>query len=71
MSQSRRMSLIETCASIAIGFVVSLAITAVVMPAYGHHVTLGQNLQITAIFTVASVARGYLVRRAFNRWGLR
>lgn len=71
MSQSRRMSLLETCASIAIGFVVSLAITAVVMPAYGHHVTLGQNLQITAIFTVASIVRGYLVRRAFNRWGLR
>ena len=69
MSQSRRMSLIETCASIAIGFVVSVIITAVVMPAYGHHVTLADNIQITLIFTVASIARGYLVRRAFNRWG--
>ena len=69
MSQSRRMSLIETCASIAIGFVVSVIITAVVMPAYGHHVTLADNIQITLIFTVASIARGYLVRRVFNRWG--
>lgn len=69
MRQSRRMSLIETCASIAIGFVVSVIITAVVMPAYGHHVTLADNIQITLIFTVASIARGYLVRRAFNRWG--
>lgn len=68
MSQSRRMSLIETCTSIGIGFVVSVVITAIVMPAYGHHVTMGENLQMTAIFTVASIARGYLVRRAFVRW---
>ena len=58
--QSRLHSLLETLASIAIGFVVSLGITAVVLPAYGH---------ATAIFTIASIARGYLVRRAFVRWG--
>ena len=69
MSQSRLSSLAETCLSIAIGFVVSLAITAVVLPAYGHAVTFSQNLQITGIFTIASIARGYLVRRAFVRWG--
>jgi Mg/Co/Ni transporter MgtE len=68
MSQSRRMSLIETCVSIGIGFVVSVIITAVVMPAYGHDVTLADNIQITLIFTVASILRGYLVRRAFVRW---
>ena len=69
MSQSRSMSLIETCTSIAIGFVVSVIITALVMPAYGHDVTLADNIQITLIFTVASIVRGYLVRRAFVRWG--
>lgn len=68
MSQTRRMSLVETCVSIAIGFVVSVAITAVVMPLYGHDVTFSQNIQITLIFTVASVLRGYLVRRAFVKW---
>lgn len=68
MSQSRRMSLVETCVSIAIGFIVSVIITAVVMPAYGHHVTFSENIQITLIFTVASIARGYLVRRAFVKW---
>lgn len=71
MSQSRRMSMLETCASIVIGFCVSVAITAVVMPAYGHPVTLGDNVQITAIFTVASILRGYMLRRAFNRWAAR
>ena len=39
--------------------------------AYSHPVSFGQNLQITGIFTVASIARGYFVRRAFNRWGMR
>lgn len=67
MSQSRIHSLLETCASIGIGFVASVVITALVMPAYGHAVSLGDNIQITAIFTVASVARGYWVRRWFNR----
>ena len=71
MSQSRLSSLTETVVSIAIGFFVSVVITAVVMPAYGHNVTLGENLQITAIFTVASIVRGYYVRRLFNRIGSR
>jgi len=65
MSQTRRMSLIEPSASIAIGFVVSVVITAIVMPAYGHAVSLVDNVQITLIFTVASIVRGYYVRRMF------
>lgn len=69
MRQTRIMSLIETLASLIIGFAVSVIITAIVMPAYGHDVALSDNIQITAIFTVASVARGYLVRRAFVKWG--
>ncbi|CAB4135055.1 hypothetical protein UFOVP275_60 [uncultured Caudovirales phage] len=66
MSQSKAKSLIETCTNIAIGFVVSLLLTALVFPAYGHSVSLADNLQITAIFTVASILRGYFVRRWFN-----
>ena len=71
MSQSRLHSLLETCASIAIGFVVSVIITAIVMPAYGHRVSFGDNIQITAIFTVASIVRGYYVRRLFNHLHMR
>lgn len=67
--QSRAASLFETCASVAIGFAVSVVITALVMPAYGHDVTLLDNLQITAIFTAASIARGYFVRRIFENLG--
>lgn len=66
--QSKRGSLIETLINVAIGFVVSMLLTAVVFPAYGHAVSFGQNLQITVIFTVASVIRGYVVRRWFNSY---
>ena len=69
--QSRLHSLLETLSSIAIGFFVSLGITAVVLPAYGHQVTWGDNIQITAIFTVASIVRGYAVRRLFVWLGSR
>ena len=71
VDQSRLHSLLETLASIAIGFCVSLCITAVVLPAYGHSVTFRHNLEITAIFTVASILRGYAVRRAFVWMGRR
>lgn len=66
MGQSRLHSLSETLSSIAVGFVVSLLLQAVVLPLYGHHITLSQNVQITVIFTVASVLRTYAMRRLFN-----
>ncbi len=67
MSQSRRMSLIETVASIAIGFVVSLVLTALVLPAHGFEVTFAQNLQITAAFTVACPRfRGHFCTKPAN-----
>lgn len=68
--QTRLGSLAETVISIAIGFVVSVLITDAVMPLYGHEVSIADNLEITAIFTVASIIRGYWVRRMFNAiWG--
>lgn len=69
MSQSRRMSLVETVAGVAVGFVVSVLASFVVYPIFGHAFTLSQNIGITIIFTVLSIVRGYLVRRAFNCWG--
>jgi hypothetical protein len=65
--QSRAHSMAETLSSIAVGFVVAMALQALVLPAFGHHITLAQNFWITCIFTVASVLRGYGMRRLFNR----
>lgn len=67
MTQSRIQSLIETITSVAVGFAISMGLGAVVYPAFGHPVTFAQNFWITAIFTVASIARGFVLRRIFNR----
>lgn len=64
--QSKRQSLIETVAGVAVGFVVSMLLTMVVFPLHGHTFSMAQNVSITVIFTLASVARGYGVRRFFN-----
>ena len=65
--QSRRLSAVEAIVSTAIGFGVSLALTFTVLPAFGYDVTAPDAWGITAIFTAASIARSYAVRRLFNR----
>ena len=65
MTQSRRMSLIEAVSNVAIGYVVALGVQLAVFPLFGLAVTFADNLAIGAIFTAASVARSYIVRRAF------
>lgn len=69
VTQSRRMSLIEAWAGTAIGFVVSVVLGFAVYPLFGCSFTLSQNISLTLIFTVASVLRGYAVRRLFNKFG--
>lgn len=64
--QTRAHSCAEAVVNIAVGFGVSVVITAIVLPAYGHPVSLTENLQITLIFTVASLLRSYALRRFFN-----
>ena len=66
MTQSRRMSLIETLASTAIGYLVAVASQLVIFPLFDMHIALSDNLLIGAMFTVISIIRGYCVRRMFN-----
>ncbi len=66
MTQTRLQSLIEALVNVAIGMVISVALSLVVYPLFGHAFTLGQNIGITIIFTVASIVRSYCVRRWFN-----
>lgn len=66
MGQSHRASAIEAATNIVLGFGISVGITAVLLPAFGHQVTLGQNVAMTSVFTVASFARAYGLRRLFN-----
>ena len=68
MSQSRRMSLLEAVANVAVGYAVAVATQFLVFPAFGLRVGFAENLGIGAIFTAVSLARSYALRRLFNRW---
>lgn len=65
MSQSRRMSAMETCLSTAIGYAVAMATQAVVFPLFGIHASASAQFEIALIFTGVSILRGYAVRRFF------
>ena len=66
MSQSRRQSLFEAVANIAIGMGVAFTAQLIVFPALGIPVRIDQNVVITIIFTAVSLARSYALRRFFN-----
>jgi len=66
MAQSKFHSLLETCFSTAVGFIVSLATQLIIVAIWNLPLSMGDNLAIVGIFTVISVARGYLIRRLFN-----
>ena len=64
--QSKKMSLIETLSSVAIGYIISLAAQMIIFPIFDIEVSLTDNLLIGLFFTVVSIIRGYYVRRFFN-----
>lgn len=64
--QSRRWSLIETCATVAIGWIIAFIANMIVLPWFGFAVSPADALGIGAIFTAIAIVRGYLVRRLFN-----
>ena len=68
MSQSRRASLAESVANVAVGYALAVATQAVVFPMFGLAASPAQHLSIAAIFTAISLARSYCIRRLFNSW---
>ena len=66
MNQTRLESLAEVCLNVAIGWLVALATQLIVFPLYDIHVTLGEQLGISVVFTAVSIIRGYVIRRWFN-----
>lgn len=65
--QTKKMSLIETTVSVAIGYIVALLSQIIIFPLFNINVTIGENLLIGLFFTFTSIVRGYFVRRLFNR----
>lgn len=67
MAQSRLGSAVESCANVAIGYVVAISAQMLIFPLFGVHLPLHDNLLIGALFTVVSLVRSYLLRRFFQR----
>jgi hypothetical protein len=71
MKQSRRMSLVESLANVAIGYGVAVLTQIVVFPFFGLHVSLADNLVMGAVFTIVSIARSFTLRRVFEEFRMR
>lgn len=64
--QSRTGSLIEAGINILIGFWINYFANLVILPIFGFHITLTENLFMGLLYTVVSVIRSYAVRRWFD-----
>ena len=69
--QTRIHSAVEAVANVAVGYGVAVLAQIVVFPWFGMTPSIRDNLAIGAIFTVVSLARSYILRRAFNVIGRR
>lgn len=66
MKQSRAMSLVEAVANVLVGYVIAVASQILIFPAFGLQMTMVQNLELAAAFTMISICRAYALRRAFE-----
>ena len=66
--QSKRASFIEANANTFFGMGISYAVSFIVYPLLGMDGNAGTYAAATAFFTLLSVGRNYLTRRAFNWW---
>ena len=65
--QSKKDSLIESLTSTTIGWLIGVILNLTVLPLFDYNITVVDSLLVSLIFTAVSVARGYVVRRYFNR----
>ncbi len=68
MTQSRASSFKEVITNLGVGIVVSWILTYWVLPwGWGLEPAVGQAVEITVMYTIASLVRSYGLRRAFER----
>lgn len=68
MRQSRRMSAIESASNVVVGVTLALVLNATVPGLFGGHISVGGNLTLAGLMTVASFGRQFALRRLFERW---
>ena len=69
--QSREDSFLEALTNVVLGFVLALVTQAAVYPMFGIATTITTDSAIAVVFTLVSLLRSYLVRRAFEAMGSR
>ena len=60
--------MIEALVNTGSGYIISLALLHLLHRFYGVSLGVDSELVIVTIFTVASVIRGYIIRRVFNNF---
>lgn len=66
MKQTRKASLAEALANIAIGYCVAIAAQVAIFPLFGIHIGAGSHAAIGGLFTGVSLVRSYVLRRLFE-----
>ena len=64
--QSKIDSFMEAACNVALGFVTSMVMIPVINWIMGVHMAVSQQMGFVGLFTITSVLRSYLIRRAFN-----
>jgi uncharacterized membrane protein len=67
MKQTKKQSVLESITNTVIGLATSFIIQVILYPIMGIPVTIFENIIITLVFFIASLVRGYVIRRYFNK----
>lgn len=71
MSQSKKHSMLEAFTNVAIGYIIAILSQMLIYPYFNVHVNLQTNLLMGLCFTIVSLIRSYMLRRAFNWYHVR
>jgi len=66
MTQTKKMSLIESTTNVVVGYFLAVATQLIFFPLFGIKINLTSNLELGIIFLLVSLARSYILRRFFN-----
>jgi hypothetical protein len=66
--QTKTQSWLECFTNILIGYTINLTAQCLLFPCFGIHISFGDQLALGTIFTLISIARQYVLRRAYNWW---
>lgn len=61
------MSLVESVANVFVGYGEPVVTKILIVPAFGRHATLAQDLQLGPAFSGVSTTKIYVLQRLFER----